>query len=342
MSILDLIEFADPIGNELVHRVPGHGSGEFRLGSQCIVREGQVALFAHNGTTADVFGPGRHTLTTYNIPLLGGLIGAAFGGRSPFRAEVYYISMRTFIDLKWGTTQPIIVRDAQLGPVRLRAFGAYAMEVSNPLQLVAKLVAARGLYTTADIENFLRTIIIQRLTNSVAEFMMAQRLSILDLASQYNELAALVAAALHDEFAQFGLKLTNFYISAVTLPEEVEKRLDAASGVSMFGGLDGYTRYKAAEALGNVGGGDAASAVVGVGLGTNLGGLLAQQFTTPAAPAVAAAPATVACVKCQAALMAGARFCSNCGASQQPASCVKCQTTLAAGARFCSNCGTAT
>lgn len=338
MAILDLIEWSDPIGNELVYRVPGRGSGEFRLGSQCVVREGQMAVFARDGITADILSPGRHTLTTLNIPLLGRLIGAPFGGRSPFRAEVYYTSTRLFTDLKWGTTQPIMVRDPQLGPVRLRAFGAYAIEVRNPLLLISRLVAARGLYTTGDIEDYLRTMILQGMADLVAEYIQQQRMSVIDLASQYNELSALAADALHEPFADLGLLLRSLYITAITLPEAVEQRLDAATGVSLFGGVDGYTRYKAAEALGNVGGGDVATAVVGIGLGTGLSTLVGQHLHGAWAPA-----AGTTCTNCRVGLMPGARFCSACGTEQRAATpqCAQCKSELVHGARFCSTCGTA-
>jgi membrane protease subunit (stomatin/prohibitin family) len=341
MAILDLIEFADPVGNELVHRIPGHGSGEMRFGSQCIVRDGQIAVFARDGVAADLLAPGRHTLSTYNIPLLGRLIGLPFGGRSPFRAEVYYISTRLFTDLKWGTPQPILVRDPQLGGVRLRAFGVYAMQIGEPRLLIERLIAARGLYTTADIEGYLRTIIVQHMADLTAEFMRRERMSVLDLSSQYNELSELATAALSAEFAELGLALKRFYINAITLPAEVEERLDAATGVSLFGGIDGYTRYKAAEALGNVGGGGTAGAVVGLGLGQGLSGLIGQSLGPALTPASVSA---ASCVNCRAALPSGARFCPSCGVEQQaraaaPQQCARCTAELAPGARFCTACG---
>lgn len=341
MAILDLIEYVDPVGHELVQRIPGQGSGEFRFGSQCIVREGQIAVFARDGVAADLLAPGRHTLSTYNIPLLGRLIGLPFGGRSPFRAEVYYISTRLFTDLKWGTSQPILVRDPQLGGVRLRAFGVYAMQIGDPRLLIERLVAVRGLYTTFDIESYLRTIIVQHMADLTAEFMARERMSVLDLSSQYNELSALALAALSAEFAELGLTLKRFYINAITLPSEVEERLDAATGVNLFGGIDGYTRYKAAEALGTAGGNSAARAVVGVSLGNGLSGLIGQSV----GPALnGGATAVAQCDQCQGALPAGARFCPGCGAAQQAATvlkhCARCQAELATGARFCSTCGT--
>ena len=165
MAILDLVEWADPSPSEIVHRVPEWGSGEFRLGSQLVVREPQAAVFYHNGQAADLFGPGRHTLHTENIPILESLIGIPFGGKTPFRTEVYFVSRRSFLGLKWGTPQPLALRDSDLGLVRLRAFGSFAMEVGDPGIFVNKIVGGQGLYTTADIVVFLRGIVVARLSD---------------------------------------------------------------------------------------------------------------------------------------------------------------------------------
>src|SRR3954453_17256275 len=160
MAILDVIEFLDPTGRQIIQRVPEGGSGEFRLGSQLIVRESQVAVFFRDGKALDVFGPGRHTLSTQNIPLLANLISIPFGGTSPFRAEVVFVSLRDFIDQKWGTSEPVVFRDSELGMVRLRAFGTYAMSIADPQQFVNKIVGTQGLYTTDQIGDYLRGIIV--------------------------------------------------------------------------------------------------------------------------------------------------------------------------------------
>src|SRR5215210_1063723 len=159
MAILDLIEHPDEYADEIVHRVPESGSGEFRLGSQLVVGESQRSIFFRDGKALDVFGPGRHTLSTNNIPLLTGLLGLPFGGRSPFTAEVYFVSMREFTDMKWGTAQPVVYRDSELGMVRLRAFGTYSMRVDDPQLFVNQVVGSRGRYATGQIEEFLRSIV---------------------------------------------------------------------------------------------------------------------------------------------------------------------------------------
>src|SRR4051794_24932137 len=153
--VIDLIQLPDERSDELVRRVPETGSGEFRLGSQLVVRESQRAVFFRDGKALDVFGPGRHTISTNNIPFLTGLIGALTGGRSMFTAEVYFVSMREFTDMKWGTAQPVAFRDADLGMVRLRAFGTYTMRVDDPQLFVGQIVGARGSFGTAAIDELL-------------------------------------------------------------------------------------------------------------------------------------------------------------------------------------------
>ncbi len=293
MAVLDVVEYLDPIGDVLAARVPEHGSGEFRLGSQCIVRDGQVALFCVDGRAMDSLEPGRHMLSSYNIPLLVDFLSIPFGGKSPFRADVYFVNLHQMTDLRWGTAQPIPVRDPQFGLVRLRAFGTYIMQVENSGQFITRVVGTRGRYTRNDIENQLRSIIVTRLTDSLAEMMAKQQLSVLDLASEYNEISAAAGEAVFDDFSSLGLRLVQFYVNTISVPEEVEKRMDQASGVQVFGGMDSYTRFKAAEALGDAakaGGDNIAGAGVGLGaglqLGQILGGALGQQNApqTPVQP----------------------------------------------------------
>lgn len=277
MAVLDVVEFLDPIGDILAARVPENGSGEFRLGSQCIVRDGQVALFCRDGRVYDSFEPGRHTLTSYNLPLLTNLLSIPFGGKSPFRADVYYVNMTQITDLRWGTPQPVPVRDPQFGVVRLRAFGTYIMQVANSGQFVTTVVGTRGRFTRNDIEDQLRSVIMTRLADGLAQLMSERNLSVVDLAAEYNEISSEVGEAVQDDFAALGLRLLRFYVNTITLPEEVEQQIDRASGVQAFGGIDGYTRFKAAEALGDAaraGGDNLTGAGVGLGAGMQLGNLL--------------------------------------------------------------------
>src|SRR5688572_16712598 len=160
MAILDLIQHPNEYPDEIVHRIPESGSGEFRLGSQLVVRENQRAVFFRDGKALDVFGPGRHTISTNNIPLLTGLIGLPFGGDSPFTAEVYFVSTREFTDMKWGTPQPLAFRDKDFGMIRLRAHGTYSMKVDDSQLFVTQIVGARGVYSTGAIDEYLKSVII--------------------------------------------------------------------------------------------------------------------------------------------------------------------------------------
>lgn len=283
MAILDLIEFLDPTGRQIVHRVPEGGSGEFRLGSQLVVRESQVAVFFRDGKALDVFGPGRHTLSTANLPVLAGLLGLVFGGKSPFRAEVVFVNMADLFDMKWGTQEPVTFRDSEFGMVRLRAFGTYAMAVSDPQLFVNKVVGTQGLFEARQIEDYLRNIIVSRFNDIMGETMR----TLLDLPSQYNEVGAGLRASVADDFANLGLNLKALYVTSITPPEEVAKRIDERSGMGVIGNMNQYMQYQAAQAVGNIGGGsggegggggiaDAAGAGLGLGAGMGVGAGMAQ------------------------------------------------------------------
>lgn len=354
MAILDLIEYPDARANEIVHRIPEYGSGEFRLGSQCVVRESQRAVFARDGRALDTLGPGRHTLSTANIPLLADVIGLAFGSKSPFRAEVYYVNVREFTDLKWGTVQPVVYRDQEFGMIRIRAFGTYSMRVNDPQLFVNQVVGTRGNYLVSDIEDFLRSIVLSEFNDMLAETMT----SILDLQSLNQEIAAAARHALTDDFNRLGLELLTFQIMAITPPEEVQQRIDERSGMAALGNMDTYMQFRTAQAIGNVGEGEGAGGGgnltegaglgAGLGMGMALGEAMRQSMTRPQATQQSAGGQQVAaaaggfCSECGTALPAGAKFCSNCGARVQsaPAACTECGTEIPSGAKFCPECGT--
>jgi len=354
MAILDLIEHPDEAADEIVHRLPEQGSGEFRLGSQLVVREAQRAVFFRDGKALDLFGPGRHTLSTNNIPLLTGLLGLPFGGKSPFTAEVYFVAMREFTDFKWGTAQPAVYRDRELGMVRLRAFGTYSLRVADPGLFVAQVVGTRGAYTTGAIDEFLRSLIL----NEFNDLLGGVQTSILDLQAMTGEIATAARSALGDDFARLGLALTTFQITSITPPDEVQKRIDERSGMAALGDMGTYTQFQTAQAIrdaaNNPGGaGDMAGAGVGLGAGLGMGQAMGQavrdafatQTGAAPAPAPTTAPAqTMTCPHCQATIPAGSKFCPNCGQALQTATavtCPKCGTENASGAKFCTNCGTA-
>jgi membrane protease subunit (stomatin/prohibitin family) len=317
MAIIDIIQHPNERSDEMVFREPQHGAGEFRLGSQLIVREGQSAVFFRDGKALDVFGPGRHTLSTNNLPLLSGLTGLVFGGGSPFTAEVYFVSMREFPDLRWGTAQPVAVRDNDFGMVRLRAFGTYSMRIADPQLFVQQVVGTRGAYTTGLIEDYLRGVVV----NEFNDLLGSIHTSLLDLPGQSSEIAAAMRNALADDFRRLGLDLTSFNVVAITPPDEVQRRIDERSGMAALGGASQDRERETAVPLD---GGAAMPALdqpaADLELGSGLG--LGQSLPEPARETVAE-PArhgrvgTVECPQCHAMVPADARFCPNCGRQLQ-------------------------
>lgn len=345
--IFDVIEYLDPSAREMVHRIPESGSGDFRLGSQLIVRESQSAVFFRDGKALDTFGPGRHTISTANIPLLIRLISIPFSGETPFKAEVYFVNMKEFLDLKWGTPEPIPLRDKELGLVRLRAFGTYSMQVADPQLFVNKVVGAQALYDTTQIANFLRSMIISKMIDLMGE----TTTSLFDMPRMYEEFAAGVKAKTQDDFANLGITLKTLYVSSISPTEETSKAIDERAAIGAIGNMKAYIQFKAARAMGDAAtaGGEAGAltgAGVGLGAGVGIGAAMAGAITEAmkggteqAAPAAAAA--TVACPKCGTANPAGAKFCNNCGTKLTgTVICPNCGHQNAPGSKFCNNCGT--
>jgi membrane protease subunit (stomatin/prohibitin family) len=267
--ILDVIEYADTSANELVHRIPEQGAGDFRIGSQLIVREGQAAVFFRDGKALDTFGPGRHTITTANIPLLVNLVKGVFSGNTPFTAECHFVSTRDFIDQRWGTAEPITLRDEVLRMVRLRAHGTYNMQVAEPQRFVAQIVGARGYFSTTDVSNYLRSIIMNRLTDLLGE----NAKSILDLPAMFEEISAATRVKLRDDFAALGLALKQFYILSISPTDETSAAIEEAASMGAIGDMDKYMKFKAARAIGDsakAGGTGAETTQMGMGLGTGL------------------------------------------------------------------------
>ncbi|NLX42104.1 MAG: SPFH domain-containing protein, partial [Chloroflexi bacterium] len=225
--ILDIVQAPDMGPRDLVRRVPQTGAGDFRIGTQLIVREGQMAVFFRDGKALDTFGPGRHTLTTANIPLLVNLVQTIFSGDTPFTAEVYFVNTRDFMDMRWGTPEPITLRDEVLRMVRVRAHGTYNMAIADPQLFVNQVVGARGYYSTEDITNYLRSMVINRLTDLLGTTVR----SVLDLPSMFEEISAAARVRLRDDFAAVGMGLKQLYILSISPTEETSAAIDEAASM---------------------------------------------------------------------------------------------------------------
>ncbi len=293
--IIDVVEFVDESSKEMIHRIPERGSGDFRFGSNVIVRESQAAVFFRDGKTLDVFEPGKHVIGTANIPLLIDLLKLGTSGKTPFTAEVYFVSLREFLDLGWGTPEPITLRDSDLGMVRLRAFGTYNLEIADPPLFVNKIVGTQGIYETPQIENFLRGIIISKLTDLLGEM----KKSILDLPAMFDEIGAATKAKVQDDFTARGIRLKALYVRSISPTEETAKAIDERAQMGAIGDMAKYLQFQAArglrDAAQNPGSGLAGAGVglgAGLGLGQMMAGAMAQaQQPAAAQPAAGGAPA---------------------------------------------------
>jgi membrane protease subunit (stomatin/prohibitin family) len=284
-QFIEIIQWLDDTNDSMVYRFPVYNQ-EIKMNAQLTVRENQAALFINEGKAADLFAPGRYVLSTQNLPILTTLRGWKYGFQSPFKAEVYFFNTRLFTDLKWGTTNPVMMRDADFGMIRLRAFGTYAMKIADPKAFFATVVGTRGLSTTEEITGQLRSTILSRLSDAIAE----SKIAALDIASKYDELSSHSKGILGPEFGAFGLELSKFFIENVSLPEEVEAAIDQRTKLGVFGDrLGQYTQLQAADAIktaaANPGG--IAGAGAGLGAGLAIGGAMGgafQQATGGGAP----------------------------------------------------------
>ena len=322
-----------------MHRIPEEGSGEIKFGAQLIVRESQAGVLFYKGKACEAFGPGRHTLKTGNIPVLTKVLALPWGMTSPLRAEVYIANMKVFPNLKWGTREPVAFKDSELGLVRLRAHGVFNIQVVQPVLFINSLVGTMGKYTTQEIEEYLKRVIISRFNDHLGENLD----SLFNLPGRYDELSEGLQKRLQDDYSRFGLGLKHIYITSITPPPEVQKAIDDKSRLSVIKDLDRLVKMKAAMAMekASESTGDAGSGL-GMGLGFMMPAMFAETLRpqTKAGVGTSAAPQKINCPDCKNPIPKDAKFCPLCGHQQLVFDqCVNCGKNLSPNAKFCSKCG---
>jgi len=267
-KLMEVLEFLDNSGNIMVRRVPHDGPAEIKYGAQLTVRESQEAVFFRDGKSLDVFTAGRHVLKTQNIPKITKWVTSfGYGEDSPFRSEVYFVGKQLFPNLKWGTSEPILFRDEELKMIRIRSFGSYSIQVSDSLLFVNKVVGTRGVFSNKDITDYLRSIVISKLTTVLG----SELKSVFDMPASFDDLSTIIKSKLHAEFSALGLSLHDFYLNSISVPEDVQEMIDQRSGMAAIGNMDEFMKYKVAmslqDAAQNESGGMGAMVGAGAGLG---------------------------------------------------------------------------
>lgn len=337
-QLIDVIEWTDTSSKTMVHKYDMNGK-EIMMGAQLTVRESQAAIFVNEGEIADVFGPGRYELQTSNMPILTALKSWKYGFNSPFKSDVYFVNTKQFLDMKWGTSNPVMMRDAEFGMIRIRAFGIYSFRVEDPVKFLKEVFGTAALFTVEGVEGQIKRTVVSNLSDAIAE----SKIPALDLAANYEELSNYAIQAINPKLAEFGLKLCSFVIENISLPEEVEKSIDKRTSMGVLGNLDQYAKYQAAEAIRDAANNQNGMAGMGVGMGA--GAAMGQMFAqgmTPSAPAQQPANSAsgAVCSACSAQIPAGSKFCPECGAKQTAESfCTSCGKAIPSGTKFCPECG---
>lgn len=368
-QFIEVIEWLDDSQDTLVYRFPVAGQ-EIKNGAQLIVRESQAAVFVFEGQVADVFTPGKYEIDGGNTPILSKLGAWKYGFNSPFKSEVYFVNTKQFTDMKWGTSNPVMMRDNDFGIVRLRAFGAYSLRVTDPAGFIKEIAGTNAHFQTEDIDGQLKRAIVTEFSDALGEL----KIPALDLAAQYKEIGEKIRSLINEDFNSWGLEVTKFFVENISLPPEVEEAMDKRAAMGALGNVDQYMKFQAADALRDAAQNEGGGAGLGAGLGAGfaVGNQMAGAFgagpqgggagggQTSATPCPSCGKANVPtakfcadcggkmeiaqvpCVKCGANLREGAKFCSECGSTQEKAKCAGCQFELAPGAKFCPECGTKT
>jgi membrane protease subunit (stomatin/prohibitin family) len=343
-QFIEVIEWTDESSSTMAYRFPVENK-EIKMGAQLTVRESQTAIFVNEGKIADVYGPGRYMLTTENMPVLTKLKSWKYGFNSPFKVEVYFVNTKQFTDQKWGTSNPVIMRDAEFGTVRIRAFGIFAFRVNDAATFLKEVFGTNGVFDTESIVGQLKRSIVSSFSDLLGE----SKIPVLDISSYYDELGQHILERMQTKFNAMGFQLTSLYVENISVPEEVEKALDKRSTMGIYGDLNTYTKFQAAEALRDAAqnpGGNLANAGVGLGAGAALGSIMGEALkggSPSSSPQQQSLNnAVMLCASCGYKIPTGMKFCPECGkpAAPQRVKCSECKAEIDENTKFCPNCGT--
>ena len=314
-QLVDVIEWKEASSDTMVYRY-NHNDKEIMMGAQLTVRESQVAVMVNEGKIADVFQPGRYELSTQNMPILTALKSWKFGFNSPFKAEVYFINTHQFLDQKWGTSNPVMMRDAEFGMVRLRAFGIYSFRVADPVAFLKEVFGTSAYMTVDGVTGQIKRTLVSGLSDAIAQ----SKIPALDLAANYDELSQYALQTLSPRIAALGLKLESFVIENISLPDEVEKAMDRRTSMGVVGNLNQYAQFQAAEAMREAANNQNGAAGMGAGMGAGMmmaqamqGAMQPQAVQQPQAAPQENAADTKFCCECGKRIPRSAKFCPECG-----------------------------
>jgi len=347
-NLLKVIEWSDNSQTTMAYKFPVEDRYAIMKNSQLIVRESQVAVFVKEGRIAEIFGPGRYKLEDIkNIPILTNLMNWKYGWETPYTGDVYFVNTKQFISQKWGTTNPVMMRDKDFGMIRIRGFGTYSFKVVDPKTFLTELFGSSSLYTTAYVTDQLKRIIVSKIVDAIGE----SGIPALDIAANYNELGEITKRFVTPDFNQYGMEICSLIIENISLPPEVEKTMDTRTSMGVLGDMGRYTQYQAANAIGDAAknSGGMAGSAMGMGAGFTMGKVMADAFAGMAMSSnnnaqqnnsTPSQSAGIICSNCGQTAPAGSLFCGKCGTKLQTTKfCPACGAQVNGGDSFCGKCG---
>lgn len=338
-EFIEVVHFEDESQDTMVYKFPIKGKQQIKENAQLIVRPSQMAIFVYEGKIADVYEPGKYSLNTDTMPIMTTLSNWKTLFENHFKTDVYFINMKQFINQKWGTTNPIMMRDADFGILRLRGFGVFSFRVEEPVSFLKEVFGSNKFYTVNEVNEHLKSLVVSSVSDVLAE----AGIPAIDLATQYDEIGRVAQARILERFSVYGLTISDFVIENLSLPESVEEAIDKRTQMGALGDLNQYMKFQTAEAIRDAAkneGGGMASMGAGMGAGMGIGNMMAGAMagkgtdtTEKEAPKV-----MVRCQDCGHLVDENAKFCADCGASMVK-KCAECGASLVGNPKFCPECG---